>query len=78
MGAMYTILNDFGSTFPVSPTRFSPIVWSIVSIATFVFPAPVGAHNSLDEGVSGEKRVHTHIHNRLELETRRAFTRKTD
>mmetsp|Transcript_3063 Transcript_3063/g.12241 ORF Transcript_3063/g.12241 Transcript_3063/m.12241 type:complete len:309 (-) Transcript_3063:721-1647(-) len=51
MGATYTILNAFVFREP-SGRRCEPISCRIVSIATFVLPAPVGAHSSMFSGDS--------------------------
>mmetsp|Transcript_14013 Transcript_14013/g.46409 ORF Transcript_14013/g.46409 Transcript_14013/m.46409 type:complete len:308 (-) Transcript_14013:250-1173(-) len=49
MGATYTILNSFKFKLP-SSRRCNPSSCRIVSIATLVFPAPVGAHRSMFSG----------------------------
>ena len=67
MGATYTILNASSSTAPVVGDRCMPISWSIVSIATFVLPAPVGAQMSI---FSAEYSAHLHTRDCTRLSER--------
>ena len=50
IGATYTILNLVKSISQVSGSRCFPISWHMVSTATFVFPAPVGAQSNMFSG----------------------------